>query len=198
MARARAGFAPGGHVQREHLAALDQVGERRQPPAESRHGLDVRDLLLVLGPPGRGIVSRRRRTEHARDLGLVEQRQEDADPLDDRSAQLGVERHPVVPVPSFDGLDLLGVLPRPALPPSGSVAVLDLQLPKQGCAFRIEAARHGLGAGRHVPVPVLEGLPVRIEIPRRRSRPAWDTAAGPAPSPPRSSVRTASASTVQR
>ncbi len=53
---------------------------------------------------------------------------------------------------------------RPALPPSGSGGVLDLQLVEHGRAFRVEAARHGPGARRHVPVPVLEGLPVRVEI----------------------------------
>ncbi len=35
---------------------------------------------------------RRRRAEHAGDLRLVEQRQEDTDPLDDRGAKLGIER----------------------------------------------------------------------------------------------------------
>ena len=41
------------------------------------------------------------------DLVLVEEREEDADPLDDRGTELGVELDPVVVVPALDQLDLL-------------------------------------------------------------------------------------------
>ena len=150
----------GGHVEREHLAVLDQVGERRHAAAEPRHGPDVRDFAAVLAV--RGGVGRRR-AEHARHVRLVEQRQEHADALDDRGAELGVERHPVVSVPSFDGLDLLGVLTSRAasfrLRP-----VFDLQLVEPRRAVQIEPAGHLGAAGRHVPAPVPERLLVVVEI----------------------------------
>ena len=65
---------------------------------------------------------RRRRTEHARDLRLIEEREEDRDALDDGGAELGVERHPVVQVPPLDRLDLL-----PELAPRAALALLGLE-----------------------------------------------------------------------
>ena len=166
MARASAGFAPRGHVEREDLAVVDQLGERRKSAAEPRHGPDIQGLVLVLGvirPHGWGIVGRRRRTKHAGDLRLVEEREEHADALDDRRAQLGVERRPVVDIPTLDGVHLLG-----ELAPGGAGdrlgPALDLQLREQRSEFRVEAASHPARARRHVPVPVLEGLLVRREI----------------------------------
>ena len=93
-----------GHVEREDAPLFDQLGERRQPAAKPRNRQDGCGVLvrrIVIYMYGWGLIRfRRRRTEHARDLRLIEQRQEDGDALDDRGAELGVERDPVVEVPS--------------------------------------------------------------------------------------------------
>ena len=106
---------------------------------------------------------RRRRTEHARDLRLIEEREEDRDALDDGGAELGVERHPVVQVPPLDRLDLLPELAaRAALALLGLERDLELRepIPQPG----IEPAGCLLGAGHRLPGPVLEGFLVSGEI----------------------------------
>ena len=160
-----------GHVEGEDPAPLDQLGERRQPAAKARHGPDGLGVLVRRSTIHMyGFVRiRRRRTgvrgprEHARDLRLIEERQEDGDALDDRGAELGVERHPVVQVPALDRLDLL-----PEFSARTALALLGLE---RDAEFREPIAQPGiepagglLGAGHRLPGPVLERLLVREQI----------------------------------
>ena len=98
---------------------------------------------------------RRRRTEHARDLRLIEQREEDGDALDDRGAELGIERHPIVQVPALDRLDLL-----PELAACAALAFLglerDLKLGEPIPEDRVEPARHRVLTGGIYPDPVIQ------------------------------------------
>ena len=154
-----------GHVEGEDPAPFDQLGERREPAAKARHGPDgcavlVRSRTIHMY----GFVRvRRRRTEHARDLRLIEQREEDRDALDDGGAELGIERHPVVQVPALDRLHLL-----PELAACAALAFLGLErdaefrepIPQPG----IEPAGGLLGAGHRLPGPFPEGFLVSGEI----------------------------------
>ena len=154
-----------GHVEREDLAALDQLAERRQPAPEARHGPDGLGVLVRRSTIHMyGFVRvRRRRTEHARDLRLIEEREEDGDAFHDRGAELGIERHPVVQVPPLDRLYLL-----PELAARTALALLglerDLELPEPIPEDRVEPAGGLLGAGHRLPGPVLERLLMREQI----------------------------------
>ena len=97
----------------------------------------------------------RRRTEHARDLRLVEEREEDGNALDDGGAELGIERHPVVQVPALDRLDLL-----PEFAACAALAFLglerDLELGEPIPEHRVEPARHRVLTGGIYPDPVIQ------------------------------------------
>ena len=85
-----------GEVERDDGAGLDQLGERRQGLAVAAVG--VRDRVVAL----------LRRTEGARDGGVVvEEREEDGDAFGDGCAQLRLDAHPVVVEPTLDGFELL-------------------------------------------------------------------------------------------
>ena len=104
-----------------------------------------------------------RRAEHAGDLRLVEEREEHADALDDRRAELGVERHPVVQVPALDGLDLLTELaPRSA--PALLRLVCDLEFLEPVPECGVELASRLVRAGHRLPAPFPEGFLVSSEI----------------------------------
>ena len=167
MARPSAGFAPAGHIEGQDPARLDQLSDAgREPAAKARQLSEGRDRTADgLGVLVRRIVtymyrwglsrSRRRRTEHARDLRLGEQREEDRDALHDRGADLRGEREPVVPVPALDRLHLLPqVTPRAALPFLGLER--DLELGEPVPEHRIEPAHHPLLPRGVSPDPVLQ------------------------------------------
>ena len=98
---------------------------------------------------------RRRRTEDSGHAGLIEQRQEDRDALDDRGAELGIERHPIVQVPALDRLDLL-----PEFAACAALAFLglerDLELGEPIPEDRVEPARHRVLTGGIYPDPVIQ------------------------------------------
>ena len=97
----------------------------------------------------------RRRAEDSGHAGLIEQREEDGDALDDRGAELGIERHPVVQVPPLDRLDLLLGLAACA-----ALAFLGLERdPELGEPIpedRVEPARHRVLTGGIYPDPVIQ------------------------------------------
>ena len=106
---------------------------------------------------------RRRRTEHARDLRLIEEREEDGDALDDGGAELGIERRPVVQVPALDRLHLLPELAaRAALALLRLVCDLEFLEPVPECG--VELASRLVRAGHRLPGPFPEGFLVRGEI----------------------------------
>ena len=165
MARPSAGFAPAGMLRartRPPSISSASGGSRRRRPGMGRTACGVlvrRSTIHMYG----FVRVRRRRTEHARDLRLIEEREEDRDALDDGGAELGIERHPVVQVPALDRLHLL-----PELAACAALAFLGLErdaefrepIPQPG----IEPAGCLLGAGHRLPGPVLEGFLVSGEI----------------------------------
>ena len=76
-------------------------------------------------------------------------------PLDDRGAELGIERHPIVQVPALNRLDLL-----PELAARAALAFLglerDLELGEPIPEHRVEPARHRVLTGGIYPDPVIQ------------------------------------------
>ena len=158
MARASAGFAPAGMLSARTLPPSISSAERRQPAPEARHGPDGLGVLVRRSTIHMyGFVRVRwRRAEHAGDLRLVEEREEHADALDDRRAELGVERRPVMQIPPLDGLDLLTELaPRSA--PALLRLVCDLEFLEPVPECGVELASRLVRAGHRLPAPFPEG-----------------------------------------
>ena len=167
MARPSAGFAPAGMLRartRPPSISSASGGSRRRRPGMGRTACGVvlvrRRTIHMYG----FVRVRRRRTEHARDLRLIEEREEDRDALDDGGAELGIERHPVVQVPALDRLHLLPELAACACPrlPRSRTGRFELRepIPQPG----IEPAGGLLGAGHRLPGPFREGFLVSGEI----------------------------------
>ena len=82
---------PHGHVQGEDLALVDHLVERREPARDG--GRRTRRRRRVRGRAGL-LPCRLRRAERRGDVGQVEDREEDAEALDDAGAQLRVDGEP--------------------------------------------------------------------------------------------------------
>ena len=82
---------PRGHVQGEDLALVDHLVERREPARDG--GRRTRRRRRVRGRAGL-LPCRLRRAERRGDVGQVEDREEDAEALDDAGAQLRVDGEP--------------------------------------------------------------------------------------------------------
>ena len=82
---------PRGHVQGDDLALVDHLVERREPARDG--GRRTRRRRRVRGRAGL-LPCRLRRAERRGDVGQVEDREEDAEALDDAGAQLRVDGEP--------------------------------------------------------------------------------------------------------
>ena len=192
MARASAGFAPAGMLSARTLPpSISSLsgGSRRRRPGTGRTACGVLVRSRTYTYVWIRIRVRWRRAEHAGDLRLVEEREEHADALDDRRAELGVERRPVMQIPPLDGLDLLAELaPRSA--PALLRLVCDLEFLEPVPECGVELASRLVRAGHRLPAPVLEETPCERRDPWSRRWPAPGRAGRPARGPRRSSGRT--------
>ena len=109
-------IGPGGHVEGDDLAGLDELLEGRKALEEAGGG-GRRRARWGRREGGRNGCRRPRRwrAEHAGHVRQVEHGEEDAHTLHDGGPELGIELEPVVVVPALDGRDALGVLARRAV-----------------------------------------------------------------------------------
>ena len=102
-----------GHVERQDLPALDELVNAGEPLEERSRGVAggsaERDGPHGRPPPRRR-GERRGRTEDPGNVGEIKHGEKDADPFNDRGAQLGVQREPIVLVPAIHGTETVGVV----------------------------------------------------------------------------------------